>query len=339
MFNHESLTKKQADARRLKDSKDMFRGCLLGGAVADAKGYDVLEGGKTLISDNTQMAAFTSDGLIWADQRAKRKGVYAYIPCLFYSYQKWYYTQTGNLADKNYDFILTGEILEYDELFARRGKGVTSLNALGESIQNKYGSLTNRINNSKGCGCVMRVAPIGLYFTSKPEMAYKIGCESAALTHGHSDAIISAGYLAHVIALLAGGYSLDDSILLSLSKVREDELESPDCIELIAKAIKLSKDTKTASREAIESLGEGYIAPEAIAIATYISLKYREDFKGAVQAAVDFNGNNDSIAPIVGNIIGTMIGSLEVPAKWILELELADLVIHGSDLLVYKVVE
>jgi ADP-ribosylglycohydrolase len=341
MFNHDRWIKnKDKDkAKHPKAEKDLFRGCLLGGAVADARGYDVLEGGKTLISDNTQMSSFTVDGLVWADQRAKRKGVYAYIPCIFYSYQKWYYTQTGNLADKDYSFILTGEILEYDELFARRGKGVTSLNALGESIHNKYGSLTNRINNSKGCGCVMRVAPIGLYFRDNPDMAFKIGCESAALTHGHSDAIVSAGYISHLIALLAGGYSAYDGILLSLRKLNESDIESPECAGLVAESVRLSKDKKILPREAIESLGEGYIAPEAIAIATYIALKYRDNFEDAVQAAIDFNGNNDSIAPIVGNIIGSIIGSLEIPAKWILELELADLIIHGADLLVTKVNE
>ncbi|MDR1069141.1 MAG: ADP-ribosylglycohydrolase family protein, partial [Clostridiales Family XIII bacterium] len=172
----------------MKVSKAHFRGCLLGGAAADAKGYGIKEGMRDLISDNTQMTCFTVDGLIWADERAIRRGVYAYIPCLFYSYQKWYYTQTGSLADKNYDFILGGEILNWDDLFARRGTGQTSLEALAGSIGNKYGTMKNRINTSKGCGSVMRVAPIGLYFWKNPETAFHIGAESGALTHGHIDA-------------------------------------------------------------------------------------------------------------------------------------------------------
>jgi hypothetical protein len=100
----------------MRVSISSYRGCLLGGGVADAKAYGICEKSKDLISDNTQMTIFTVDGLIWADNRAIRHGVYAYIPCLFYSYQKWYYTQTGNLADKDYDFMQKGEILYWEEL-------------------------------------------------------------------------------------------------------------------------------------------------------------------------------------------------------------------------------
>lgn len=120
----------------MKDSKAYFRGCLLGGAIGDALGYPVefltLEeikkvygpegirtlqinetSGKALISDDTQMAVFTVDGLVWADNKAKTKGNYAYIPCIFYSYQKWYYTQTGHFADKKYEFLIDGEVFHW----------------------------------------------------------------------------------------------------------------------------------------------------------------------------------------------------------------------------------
>ena len=316
----------------MRIDKDHFRGCLLGGATGDARGYDVNDGEKNLISDNTQMSTFTVDGLIWADERAQRKGVYAYIPCLFYSYQKWYYTQTGNLADKDYGFILDGEVLHRDELFTRRGKGVTSLNALGSSIKNSYGTLKSRINNSKGCGCVMRVAPIGLYFAHNQEMAFKIGCESAALTHGHTEAILAAGYMASLISAIAQGADLREAIESALGQLADNDEENTVCTDMVHKAVELS-ESKLSTRKAIETLGEGYIAPEAISIATYLSLVFGSDFESAIDAATDFDGNNDSIAPICGNIIGSLVGSLEIPPKWILDLELADLIIHGADLL------
>ena len=137
----------------LKDNKAFFRGCLMGGAIGDAMGYtrDYMSADQVvdrygrqglcdlqrnssshlaLISDNTQLTCFTVDGLLWADTRAKKKGIYGYIPCLFYSYQKWLYTQTGSLADKSYEFILRGEILQWEELFARRSPGSTCVSAL-----------------------------------------------------------------------------------------------------------------------------------------------------------------------------------------------------------------
>jgi ADP-ribosylglycohydrolase len=305
---------------------------LLGGATGDARGYGVREGGRNLISYNTQMSIFTADGIIWADERAKRKGIYAYVPCLFYSYQKWYYTQTGGLADKDYGFILKGEVLRHDELFARRGEGVTSLNALAGSIKNAYGTFENRVNNLNRSGCVIRTAPIGLYFSSDPDMAFRIGCESAALTHGHTQAIMSAGYMAALIAYLARGEELIIAAESALRKLDESEFSDTLPAELIRRAIDMAGSGK-APRKAIESIGEGWIAPETAAIATCLALRFQHDFEEAIRAATDFDGNTDSIAPAVGNIVGCIAGSLEIPARWIIDLELAGLIIHGSDLL------
>ena len=322
----------------MRIDKDHFRGCLLGGATGDARGYSVREGNKDLISDNTQLSIFSVDGMIWADTRAKRRGVYAYTPCLFYSYQKWYYTQTSGLADKDYSFILGGEVLKYDELFARRGEGVTSLNALESSIKNSYGTIENRINNQNRAGCVIRTAPIGLYFANDPDMAFRIGCESAALTHGHTQAIMSAGYMSTLIAYLAGGKTLAEAADGALGILENSAFSDPLPGDLIRRAISLAKKEKK-PRKAIETLGEGWIAPETAAIATYLAFRFGRDFEAAIDAATDFNGNTDSVAPATGNIVGCIAGSLELPPDWILNLELAGLIFHGSDLLLKAVLE
>jgi ADP-ribosylglycohydrolase len=317
----------------MRIDKDHFRGCLLGGATGDAKGYhQVSEGGKELITDNTQLSIFTVDGMIWADERAKRKGVYAYIPCLFYSYQKWYYTQTGGLADKDYGFILDGEVMQHDELFARRGEGVTSLNALASSIKNSYGTIDTRINDLNRPGCVARVAPIGLYFAHDPDMAFRIACESAAITHGHTEAIMSAGYMAVLIAFLAQGASLSEAVPHALTRLDESDLNDTVTADLIRLAVSLAHGRQPI-RKTVESIGEGWTAPEATAIATFLALRHGADFAGAIDSATDFDGNTDSVAPICGNIVGTIAGCLEIPTRWILDLELAELITHSADLM------
>jgi ADP-ribosylglycohydrolase len=312
-----------------------YRGCLLGGGVADAKAYGIRDKNRDLISDNTQMTIFTVDGLIWADDRAIRRGVYAYVPCLFYSYQKWYYTQTGNLADKDYAFILKGEILEWEELFARRGTGETSVTALAGSIQNKYGTLKNRVNRSKGCGSVMRVAPIGLYFWKNEEMAFRIGMESGALTHGHIDAILSAGYYAAFVANIIAGADIALAATGALERLRHHEGHET-VAALIERAISLSSSGVPALK-AMEELGEGYMAEEAAALAVFVCLRYRDDFDGAVLASTTFGGNTDSIAPIAGNALGACYGLDVIPQKWIATLELQDLLSHGADRLLGRV--
>ena len=54
-------------------------------------------------------------------------------------------------------------------------------------------------NDSKGCGGVMRVAPVGLY-EQNPERAFDLACEIAAITHGHPTGCLAAGCLAAIIA-------------------------------------------------------------------------------------------------------------------------------------------
>jgi ADP-ribosylglycohydrolase len=319
----------------MKVSKEYFRGCLLGGATADAKGFGEKEGGRDLISDNTQLTSFTLDGLVWADNRAISRGVYAYIPCLFYSYQKWYYTQTGGLADKSYDFILQGEILDWEELFTRRGSGETSLIALEGSIGNKFGTIKNRINNSKGCGSVNRVAPIGMYFWKNEEMSFRIGAESAALTHGHIDAILASGFYAAFIANIISGSEILEAAVSAQHRMKEHPGHE-NCSALIDKAVDLGTGGKPVMK-CMEDIGEGNTADEAIALAVLLCLRFTNDFVGAVKAATTFHGNTHSIPPLVGNALGAYLGLSAVPQRWINKIELYDLIVHGSDILLERV--
>ncbi|MDR0571149.1 MAG: ADP-ribosylglycohydrolase family protein [Clostridiales Family XIII bacterium] len=313
----------------MKIDKTHFRGAFLGGAAADAQAYNTRLGGLDLISDNTQMASFTVDGLIWAKEKAKRKGVYAYVPCLFYSYQKWYYTQTGSLADKSYAFILDGDILKWDALFARRGEGMTSLKALEGSLHNKYGTLKNRINNSKGCGGVMRVAPVGMCFAEDADAAFRVGCESAALTHGHMGGIAPAGYLAALVALTLQGMSLEAAV--AEARGRLAGLSGAEgCLGLLEKAEDLA-GSDVAPESAVALLGRGFTGDELVALATYCVLRFKGGIRETVGFAKDFEGNNLSLATICGNITGTFHGAPEIPFEWIKDLELLELFIIGSD--------
>lgn len=346
----------------MRNSKDYFRGCLLGGAIGDALGYPVerltrkeIEEqygehglveiqldescGKALISDDTQMTTFTVDGLLWADSRAKQRGIYGYTPCIFYAYQKWLYTQTGSFADKNYEFLLKGEVLEWEELYNRRGPGKTSLPTLAGCINGKYGTLSNRINSSKGSGAVMRAAPVGLYFYDDSKMAFKIGCESGAITHGHSSGYLPAGCLAYMIAEIISGANLESAVDGALGELRQYE-GYKDTLEAVTRAIALAKsqdlsvgqsDQEASDLIDLEAIGEGWTGDEALALAVYCALRYPRDFKKAMFLAVNHSGNSDTIAAICGNLLGAYLGSMEIPFKWILQVELADLMVHGAD--------
>ncbi len=329
-----------------------FRGCLMGGAVGDAMGYtkDYMSQDQVvgkyglqglielqrnasshlaLTSDVTQLTSFTVDGLLWADSRAKTKGIYGYIPCLFYSYQKWLYTQTGSLADKSYEFVLNGEILQWEELFARRSPGATTISTLAACINGKYGTLKKRINNSKGCGGVMRSAPIGMYFWRDPKMAFRMGCEGAAITHGHACAILPAGFFACLISFILQDYELPEAVDLAMEELKQQE-NMEETYEALERAIALSKEEGDDSVQ-LNSLGDATQGHQAMAMAVYCALRYSDDFRKAITLASNHGGNASVSAGICGNILGAYLGSLEIPFPWLRDIELSELFITGAD--------
>lgn len=129
----------------MKKNTSHFRGCLLGGAIGDALGFIVefmdieeikrtfgTEGindlicdetsGKAVVSDDTQMTVFTADGLLWADYSGREGDTCSITDCVFYSYQRWFYTQTGRFADQEYDWLINNEGVDYkSELMKGRG--------------------------------------------------------------------------------------------------------------------------------------------------------------------------------------------------------------------------
>lgn len=68
---------------------------------------------------------------------------------------------------------------------AWRAPGVTCMHALSDG---KPGSLAWHVNDSKGCGGIMRITPVALLHDPNCSSAEKasLAAEISALTHGHS---------------------------------------------------------------------------------------------------------------------------------------------------------
>lgn len=336
-----------------------FRGCLIGGAIGDALGYIVefmnIEEirnkfgsagitelicdekiGKTLISDDTQMTLFTAEGILWVHYRGRHKGICSFPSCVFYSYQRWLYTQTGYLTSADYNWILNNEEVDYKsellnvkELFARRAPGNTCLSALSNSTNQNFGTIEKHINNSKGCGGVMRVAPVGLYFHKSPQQAFRIAAECAAITHGHPSGYLSAGVLACIIAEIMAGKEISQAALNAIDILTKYEGHK-ECHEILHKAMDLVVK-EIEPQEAIRQLGEGWVGEEALAIALYCALKHKNDFEKALCLAVNHSGDSDSTGAICGNILGAYLGINAIPQRWVKNVELSELIISLSD--------
>ena len=80
---------------------------------------------------------------------------------------------------------------------------------------------------------------------------------------------------------------------------------------------------------AMQHIGEGWVAEEAVALALYCVMRYPEDYVGAVRRGANSSGDSDSVACIAGGISGALLGLEAIPAEWIARCEnrtyLADL--------------
>ncbi len=71
----------------------------------------------------------------------------------------------------------------------------------------------------------------------------------------------------------------------------------------------------------MESLGGGWVAEEALAIAVYAALSFPEDLRAALVLAANHSGDSDSTAAICGNLLGAALGEESLPTDWLASLE------------------
>ena len=319
----------------MTDLKSRIKGSLLGGAVGDALGYPIeFKRGikekeitrfkdKGIISDDTQMTLFTANSLIWRETRAVLRGIALLSDdAIYLGYKDWLDTQ-NNIKGEN----RVAWIKDIPELNVPRAPGNTCISALSSD---KKGTIEEPINNSKGCGSVMRVAPIGLYYKDENE-AGKLAAKVSAITHGHPLGIIPSYVFASMLSIIV--YKNLD-ILNALNQAMDgfinnynifNKEDTKTFIELINNAVKLSS-SNLPDKEAIEQLGEGWVAEEAFAIAVYSCLKYSNSFENAVVCAVNHDGDSDSTGSIAGNIIGALLGDGAIPDYYLDNLELRDVI-------------
>ena len=314
--------------------RDRYRGCLLGGAVGDALGagiefaslaeirqehgpagvtrYVPCYGRSGAITDDTQMTLFTADGLL----RARRQG--GDVPtALWQAYRRWLVTQDSAPAGHQADGWLFGQ----EFLHHQRAPGMTCLSALEGG---RPGTVAQPLNASKGCGGVMRAAPAGLAGGAP----FTLGGQAAALTHGHPSGYLAAAALAQMIGDLVHGRGLPDAVGAAVSAVRE-AAGGDEVSEALAAAVAAAADGP-ASTEAICSLGEGWVAEEALAIAVYCALT-APGFRSGVLLAVNHGGDSDSTGAICGNLLGASLGAGAIDADLLGGLEGREVITQVAD--------
>lgn len=301
-------------------------GCMLGGAIGDALGNPIEfmsldqirawhgpdglpDMVSTQVTDDTQMTLFTAEGLIRAHLHHTDV-----IVAVRDAYVRWLHTQQYTEPPAPDDSLRNGWLREQRWLYARRAPGNACLSGLYAGRRHldvpAPGSIGEINPLSKGCGTVMRSAPFGLARFDPFETAARC----SYLTHGHATASLSAGAFAAIIHDLVHGDSLQQAVQHAVDHLPRYPAHE-ETLSALRAAVHLSAGPPPTA-EAVESLGAGWVADEALAIAVYCALA-EPDPRKALLLAVNHSGDSDSTGAICGNLLGAQHGVKALPADWI----------------------
>ena len=324
-----------------------FHGCLLGGAAGDALGapvefldleeivkaygeqgirdYAPAYGKLGSITDDTQMTLFTGEGMLCAQLASALAGQAPdFFSAATASYARWLTTQ--EISQRGLSAAAkSGWLLEQRKLFSRRSPGTTCLSAL----HSNRGKVKRAANDSKGCGGVMRIAPVGMYFAHAlgrernqdrliPSI-FRTGSDLAAITHGHPSGCLSAGVLAVLVGLVLAGSPLKEAINAAKEELRNHKSHK-ETLAAIEQAEALA-ETRPRERSALRVMGKGFVAEEALAMGLYCALS-AHNFEDGIILAVNHSGDSDATGSITGNLLGAAAGVQAIPERWLRNLEL-----------------
>lgn len=356
---------------------DSIRGCLMAGAAGDALGYPVEfmsaaeihtrygehgvtrlypnKKGTVPVSDDTQMTLFTAAGLLTGLTRSCMRGIGGDpVAHVCNAYVDWYCTQTEAYNQPSGAIPATW-LRALPRLYARRAPGITCLNACRDLM---YGNEVT--NDSKGCGGIMRVAPVALLdascngrgeHTGSTEELAETGARLAALTHKHPMGFLPAALLTVLLRKLVPRTAAEavqeintlvTDTLAVLDTIFPKQYETDKLLlkELTLRAVSLARATDVTDSEAIRRLGQGWTGEEAWAVALYCAMRHADSPADAITAAVNHDGDSDSTGAITGYIVGAIHGyhaireqNLLCPPGHRLEntIELADIILALAD--------
>lgn len=282
---------------------------------------------QALVSDETQLALYTAWGLMNAGTAANA------VESVREACIEWYLSQIG-WANTCHEQSWLRKVSGLNE---RRNADDTTMMAMKAAFSGEF-----FFSRSKGCAAAARIAPVALYAAGCSidiETADRMAADIAKITHLHPLGYIPAALEAHILYRLAKDEaptreSLEAYIHEGLAAVKRLYANETDALarlqEVVEKAIALAA-TCLSEVKAIESIGEGKMAEEALAIALYCSLKHFGRLEAALIAAVNHGGASDATGALTGAIMGVALGYKAIPARLTERVELQDLTLRMAD--------
>jgi ADP-ribosyl-[dinitrogen reductase] hydrolase len=283
-----------ADARL-----DRYRGCLLGLAVGDAVGTAVEFRPRGSFAPLTDMVGGGPFGLLpgqWTDDTSMAL-------CL-----------AASLIERD-GFDAEDQLQRY---LRWRDQGYMSSNGVCFDIGSTIRGALQRFEGSgdpfagskhpraAGNGCIMRLAPVPMYFAADHEQAVHYAAESARTTHGAAECLDACRLLASMLCKALGGAE------------KETVVRGHAGLALDAPAIAAIAQGGYRDKPIDAIHGSGYVV-DCLEAALWCFWR-TESFEAAVLAAANLGDDADTTAAVCGQLAGAYYGIGGIPARWLRKL-------------------
>jgi poly(ADP-ribose) glycohydrolase ARH3 len=208
-----------------------------------------------------------------------------------------------------------------------RGYGIGTIKAVLALRAGAAWHQVSRIVFEKGSfgnGAAMRVSPVGLFFHHNLEALRKAAMDQANVTHTHPlgqwGAVMQASSIGLAFLQDPKKPLKKEEIIIELRETLwPGPVEYQKALNEMENIFAQGKGIE--AREVARRLGNGIEAHRSVPSASYLALVYSPDFQDAIRAAISLGGDTDTIAGMVGAIIGAHVGERGLPAEWIEQLE------------------
>jgi ADP-ribosyl-[dinitrogen reductase] hydrolase len=278
------------------DEGDRFRGCLLGLACGDAVGTtaefcrrgsfapvtDMVGGGVFELkpgewTDDTSMALCLATSLVEAGGFDPADQMRRY----------WMWVDEGYLSSNGRCFDVGNATYDALERFRETG--------------DPFSGSTDPW--SAGNGCIMRLAPVPMFFHPDREAAVAMSGESARTTHAAAECIEASRLFGGILCSALSGEG-KDAILFDhgVSGLGSENLQA------IARG-----DYRSKGEDDVD--GSGYVV-RSLEAALWCFWR-TETFRDAVLLAANLGNDADTTAAVCGQVAGAYYGETGIPAGWL----------------------
>lgn len=277
------------------DEEDRFRGCLLGLAAGDAVGTavefcprgsfepltDMIGGGPFHLragqwTDDTSMALCLAVSLVECNG----------FDALDQMKRYWRWAETGYLSS-------TGECFDI---------GHTVASALRRFHQTGVPFAGSSDPSSAGNGCLMRLAPIPMFFFPDLEAAERFAAASSRTTHGAAECIDACRLFARILCRALSGRPKDEVVLGDSQTFVGSE-----------KIVAIARGAYQEKPEG-DIRGSGYVV-DSLEAAMWCFV-HTDSFKDAILKAANLGDDADTTAAVCGQVAGAYYGARQIPAPW-----------------------